>query len=286
MIRGTPVDPYWFVAFAVVFSKGFMSIPAPLAGFHVVIFPFALTILSSTVQTYHHHGQRLRELLWSCNDHLLSIKVTSNLLALYYAAFTFIMAPYFLGRSSMWGQLQSFLLPFSICFSACLVHWFSTQRLNENSHTNLQAPYPLLVVALSASLSLAAITLHPNLLSELQRIFPRPYFYTAENGMPITASSLWEQFSLTKIDSKLFPAIDHLPSKKMTILSDFPNMRQAEVPRSSLRFVFPAPRFDIFAIPAARQMFCERLNPLLKSTSVAVIPEEKRAFLNQSCTGR
>jgi hypothetical protein len=214
------------------------------------------------------------------------VQAASSLLALYYAMLIFAMAPYFLARSSMWGQLQSFLLPFSLCTAACLVYRVCSQNSEDFDVIKLRSAYPLLVVALSASLSFASITLHPDSLSEYQRIFARPYFHALENGVPITSSPLWSQFRLDKLDPQLFPSVNHLPQEPITVRSEFPNMRQVENPQISLKFTLPATRFDFLELPAIRKKLCDRIQSLLTLESTSVVPSEKRDFLLRSCNNR
>ncbi|MFN9630717.1 MAG: hypothetical protein ACK59A_10885 [Cyanobacteriota bacterium] len=56
LFRGTPVRLDWFFAMVSAFSSGLMSLPAPLSGFHFVILPLALTIVSTTILSYHRSG--------------------------------------------------------------------------------------------------------------------------------------------------------------------------------------------------------------------------------------
>lgn len=284
-LQGTPIHPSWYFLFGASFSKGFAALPTPLIGFHLVIFPFALCIFFVTMFFCCRQSGRLRECLQSSDDNI-SIQATANLLALFYASFILIMSPYFLARSSLWGQLQSFFLPFAVCVAACFVHWLRTDVSFEREAFLPIGAVPFLTVALSSSLAISSIILHPDLLAEIQRIFPTSIFITAFNGLPGPSSTKIDEFRLSSINKKLFPPMGQIQVEGQIVLSDFPNMRNAEDRISPVRYVLPLNTFrDAFiTAPAITSVFCSRVKPLLDMPTVEVLPSAQRVAILDLCS--
>jgi hypothetical protein len=211
-------------------------------------------------------------------------KVSSVLFALYFASLILLMAPYFLSRSSMWGQLQSFLFPFAMCSSACVAYWLNAESLDEDQASLSTASLPFLSVALSLALSLSSLALHPDPLSQLQRIFPPSVFDSAQNGLPLFAWHRAALFEFTKLYPRNFPPAAINPDQAAIVLADYPNIRQAENMDVAYKFWLPANSFEYMDLPKVKAVICERVQPLLRDPSVTVVPSGKRASLESLCS--
>lgn len=281
---GRQVHLDWYYMFATSFTKGFAALPAPLFGFHYIIFPFSLATISIVIHAYARRPKKLMNLLSSDNCFIRN-QCTSGLLALFYSIFAIIMSPYFLGRSSMWGQLQSFLLPFSVGSAACFAYWINAEYAMKEVGWHYSIPLPYLAVALSSSLAVASIWLHPNISQEMLRIFPHTLFTQASNGLPRLSISSPAEISLPSINPRLFPPLPAHIQDRVTFLADFANMRNAERSNANVRFAMPLNTIQdgLNTSPQVTSMFCSQVLPFLAEPSTKLLSPQYSDNILEAC---
>jgi len=145
-VTGQPLVPRYWVAFALEFAGGFGALPMPAFGNYIFILIVLVAGMASALPVLRrcHSGR-------NCP--------TAAVGGLYFSAWGMLTFPYYVARSSTWGQLQFFLISTSMTAVWLLICGLSAAR----SARSLRAvPAVVLLMCLPAAIFVTAVIKVPS----------------------------------------------------------------------------------------------------------------------------